>query len=205
MSIINEALKRTQTLKQTLSAAAGNRVSQPKKIWPQTESILTAVHPASLPAELPAAPMAAPQHKKWHVIVILEILFLLFIVGVLFIVQPKFFSHRDPIGRLFPQMNFNAGSEQKIRPQQSPPAATPVPGAISTAAPLPTASHKFNHRPEVSGIVMNNNKITALIDGEIYEVGDYIDGKKITNITLNDVVLMDKNEVTVLSVRSNSR
>ena len=197
MSIINEALKKTQTLRQTPSPVANDRPSPPQETWPESRAVPSVPRSISLPAQSSSVP-AKPRQRKWHIIVLLEILFLLFVVGVLFIVQPQFSG-------VFPKINLNAGTDKKTPPQQPPPAVRTAPATISTAAPSPAASHRHNRGLIVNGIMMNNGKIAALINGEIYETGDYIDGKKITDITGDEVILMDKNEVTVLSVRRASR
>ncbi|MBI5415971.1 MAG: hypothetical protein HZA29_04065 [Candidatus Omnitrophica bacterium] len=208
MSIINEALKKTQTLRQTTSPAADNRTSQPPKTWAEPESVLSVAHSISLPTQPLSAP-ARPKQKKWHIIVLLEILFLLFIVGVLFILQPKFASRSllpkatgPRQGRDYrPRINFSAETGKNALPQQPSAAVATAPAAIPAAPPPPAAPRRQKRGLTVDGVMMNNGKIMALINGEIYETGDYIDGKKITNITLNEVVLMDKDEVTVLGVR----
>ncbi|MBI5150510.1 MAG: hypothetical protein HZA28_07055 [Candidatus Omnitrophica bacterium] len=207
MSIINEAIKKTQTIRQITSPAANNRPSPSPKTWAEPEPVLSVTHSISSPEPQPEAPARAKQ-KKWHIIVLLEILFLLFIVGVLFILQPKFFSWMKPDGNFSlpngssrPQMNSAAGSDKKIQPQQPPPALATAPAITPAAVLAPAINHKPNRNLVVNGIMMNNGKIAALINGEIYEVGHYVNGKKITNITLNDVILMDKDGMTVLSVR----
>ena len=47
--------------------------------------------------------------------------------------------------------------------------------------------------------------MAALINGEIYEVGDYIGDQRINKITLNRVELRDGDNVTILEVREQGR
>jgi hypothetical protein len=49
-------------------------------------------------------------------------------------------------------------------------------------------------------MVVDNQRV-ALINGEIYEVGDYINGKKIVDISLEKVDLLSGDDVISLSVR----
>lgn len=57
----------------------------------------------------------------------------------------------------------------------------------------------------LNGIMMDQSKMAALINGEIYEVGDYIGDQRINKITLNRVELRDGDNVTILEVREQGR
>ena len=57
----------------------------------------------------------------------------------------------------------------------------------------------------LNGIMMDQSKMVALINGEIYEVGDYIGDQRINKITLNRVELRDGDNVTILEVREQGR
>jgi len=54
---------------------------------------------------------------------------------------------------------------------------------------------------ELNGIVMMGERRVALINNDIYEVGDSVDGKKIINITTNDVELKDGEKTITLKVQ----
>lgn len=68
---------------------------------------------------------------------------------------------------------------------------------------LATTSRKAVRRPHknssseivISGVITRNNKNVALINNEIYEVGETINGKKIVNITLEKVELLDGGKI----------
>ena len=54
----------------------------------------------------------------------------------------------------------------------------------------------------LSGTMMMGDKRVALINNDIYELGDIINGKKITSISLEKVELLDNDKVVTLTVKS---
>lgn len=87
------------------------------------------------------------------------------------------------------------------------PATTPIAQTVAVATPAPIAATPVQPKVPDSTLVLNgtmqNDKSTAaLINNEVYEVGDVVEGKKITSITLNKVELTDnQGVVTVLRVK----
>ena len=54
---------------------------------------------------------------------------------------------------------------------------------------------------QLKGTMLTNNKYVALINNEIYEIGEYIDSAKIINITLEKVELLDDTQIRTLYVK----
>lgn len=204
MSIINEALKKTQTnldnIKEKVVAAADDRISVGQKTWQQPAaqpSQTFTPKPSSAPAVTPvpetkhAFSQGKPAGKRWYLIVFAEILGLGLIVWTLFIIQPRLFR-------------------SSYQPKTSSPAVKPHPVTTPQPAHAVAVSHETRITPAQSnlalkGIVMNQNKMVALINGGIYETGDYVDGKRISKITLDSVELLDGDAIMVLNVRGQGR
>ncbi len=53
----------------------------------------------------------------------------------------------------------------------------------------------------LNGTVVVDGKRAALINNEIYKIGDIIDGKKIVNITLEGIELLDKDKIITIKQR----
>lgn len=204
MSIINEALKKTQTnldnIKEKVVAAADDRISVRQKTWQQPAaqpSQAFTPKPSSAPVVTPvpetkhALSQGKPAGKRWYLIVFAEILGLGLIVWTLFIIQPRLFR-------------------SSYQPKTSSPAVKPHPATTPQPAHAVTVSPETRITPAQSnlalkGIVMNQNKMVALINGGIYETGDYVDGKRISKITLDRVELLDGDAIMVLNVRGQGR
>ena len=213
MSIINEALKKTQNnfdnIKEKVIPPANDGVSSGQKTWqqpaPQPSAAFRPI-PPSQPPEVTPVPQAAstsfpkkPAGKRWFFIIIAEILALGLIAWILFIIQPQMFR-----SSLQAKMSSLAGKRIARTQQPNPvaPPAQPVPAAsAATETRLPGWASARNNLI-LNGIMMDQNKMVALINGEIYETGDLIDGKEIKKITLERVELTDGEKVTTLSVRN---
>ncbi len=202
MSIINEALRKTQAnfndLKTKTIAVANDQPSAGHKIWQQP-----AEQPS--PAGTPAAPWIQPatasmpvrevkqsfsKRARWYLIVLAETLTLGLIVWTLFIIQP----------RLFRSSYQHRTSSPLIEPgpvaARQPAPVIPVPPETRIPASTPAKNNLA-----LKGIVMDQNKMVALIDNGIYEAGDYVDGKRISRITLDKVELLDGDKIIILNVR----
>ena len=211
MSIINEALKKTQVNLNNLRGkpvtVVDDRVAAGQKAWQPP-----AAHPAQTFTPAPSsAPVAAPapqlkrtSAKRWYLIVFAEILGLGLAVWVLFIFQPQLF-HSSFQPKKFPAVRKNIPP-----PAQSSPAAT-QPQSVPALSVAPPPEIKFPMGASaknlvLNGIMMDQNKMVALINDEIYEVGDYIGDHKVTEITLDRVELRDDgNNVTILEVKKLGR
>jgi len=82
-----------------------------------------------------------------------------------------------------------------VMPQHSPIPTTPAPVAALSRDPSVL---------ELGGTMLKGNQRVALINDDIYEVGNSIEGKKITEILLAEVKLVDEKtgEVSTLKVKS---
>jgi hypothetical protein len=47
----------------------------------------------------------------------------------------------------------------------------------------------------INGVMVQNNKTVALINNEIFEVGETVNGKKIVNITVDRIDVLEKGEI----------
>ncbi len=62
-----------------------------------------------------------------------------------------------------------------------------------------TKSHKYNDKTIfLNGTVIIEGKRAALINNEIYKIGDTINGKKIVNITLEKIDLLDGDKIITI-------
>lgn len=215
MSIINEALKKTQTnlnnFKGKPIAIADDRIAAGQKTWQppaaQPAQPFTPA-PSSAPAATPAPQAKRTSTKRWYLIVITEILVLGLAAWILFIFQPQLFR-----SSLHPKRSPAARKSITTTAQPKPEASLPQPvpaASASLATREPLAEIKFSMGAPaknlvLNGIMMDQNKMVALINGEIYEVGDYIGDQRINKITLNRVELRDGDNVTILEVREQGR
>lgn len=204
MSIINEALKKTQTnldnIKEKVAVTADDRIPVGQNPWhrpaAQPSQAFTP-KPSSAPVVTPGPEtkhifsQRKPAGKRWYLIIFAEILVLGLIIWTLFIIQPRLFR-------------------SSYQPKTSSPAVKPNPVTTAQPAPVVAVSPETRITPAQSnlalkGIMMNQNKMVALINGGIYETGDYVDGKRISKIALDRVELLDGDEIMVLNVRGPGR
>lgn len=214
MSIINEALKKTQTnldnIKEKAPPVTEDRVSSGQKAWQQPASqpsrTFTPAVPSSAPVVSPdpqaqrASPRGKSAGKRWYLIVLAEILVLGLAAWTLFIFQPQLFRSSHQAKKTSPAGNGITRIQQPnpvaLSPQSPPLMPTMSPATRSPARPLGKSNLVLN------GIMIKQNKMIALINGGIYETGDFVAGKEIKKITLDRVELTDGEEVTTLSVRN---
>ncbi len=187
MSIINEALKKAQIdlhLKKKKMPVTADDLAWTQRI---EREITTAVSPCD------CAPISGGKKLKngyWYALVLLEICSFCAIVWILFILQPQIFNSfaRE-----------NAAPKSGTPSTQTPPAPAPLPSSPQTKTP--SAKRSFPDSLILNGTMVVDNQRVALINGEIYEVGDYINGKKIVDISLEKVDLLSGDDVISLSVR----
>ena len=175
MSIINDALKKAQSnLKKKETEHIPNiyeKLYKPKEISPPSSEFI----------EPP------PQEQKaWYsgILTLITIFFL--VIGFLSAV-------------LFFLLNQSTTKTQTVvvQPEDSNESTiTPSPAAATPAKRL----YKRNELV-LSGIMMMGDKRVALINNDIYELGETVQGKKIIDITLDKVELQDGNRTIVLQVR----
>lgn len=189
MSIINDALKKTQVhLKKTESKE--DKKPEPKQENPTTPTnIYEKLYKKSREKQntqnqtgpkkdtsTPDAPLRAA--KKWFKTVIAIIVLLAGLSGGFL------FISRSPGTRKF------LNSLKKDRPSSK--------GAI---AKHPPKARKYKAGELVlNGTSLIDGKRVALINDEIYEIGEVIDGNKITSIDLNKVELLGDEKIITLKV-----
>ncbi len=196
MSIINEALKKTQTnlnnFKERPATVTDDRIATGQKTWQppaaQPSQSFTQA-PSSGPVATPPPQAKRTSAKRWYLIVAAEILVLGLVAWTLFIMQPQLFQYSQQPTQYLPAIK-----------TRSP---APVP-AISVAPEIKYTPPQKNNLT-LNGIMMNQGKMVALINGEVYEVGDYIGARRINKMTLDMVELRDGDELTILSVRDQGR
>lgn len=177
MSIINDALKKAQN---NLSAPESASKPLPKNID----------HPTSAP-NLQQHPQRKPKRKK-------IISFFLFLIFLAIVVTYKIESVSSP------------SDEQQI--------IIPSPSATKNKYPSPPQKHFsniFKHqtdkthtdnttsKPRLNGTIMMNNHQAALINNNIYRMGDNLNGYEITEISLEGVRLQNEEETIFLEVKNN--
>ncbi len=189
MSIINDALKKAQTdlhLKKKKTPVTADDLAWTQRI---EQEITTAVSPCDC---APTSNGKKTRRGHWYALVLLEICSVCAIAWTLFILQPQL---------------FNASMRKNAAPKSGTPSPqpTPIPAQSSPHSSLqtkiPSAKRNFPDSIVLSGTMVVDNQRVALINGEIYEVGDYINGKKIVDISLEKVDLLSGDDVISLSVR----
>ena len=213
MSIINEALKKTQTnldnIKEKVLPAGNDQIPLREKPWQkpavQPSPVFRPIPPSPSPV-VTAVPEAAcassqqkPAGKRWYFIVLAEILVLGLAAWTLFIFQPQLFR-----SSLQPKISSPARKNITRTVQSQPVTLPPQPAPVASVSPAIKYTLPKNNLV-LNGIMMDQNKMVALINGEIYEVGDYIGDQRINKITLNRVELRDEDNVTILEVREQGR
>lgn len=189
MSIINEALKKAQTdlhLKKKKMPVTADDLAWTQRI---EREITTAVSPCN------CASISGGKKSKsgyWYALVLLEICSFCAIVWILFILQPQIFNS---------SARENAAPKSGTPSTQTSPVPTPSPLPSSLQTKTPSAKRSFPDSLILNGTMVVDNQRVALINGEIYEVGDYINGKKIVDISLEKVDLLSGDDVISLSVR----
>ncbi|GEM_PF-1207681 len=214
MSIINEALKKTQTnldnSKEKTITVADDRISLGQKTWqrPPTQpspgftpkpSSPVPLAGAAIPETTRVASQQKPASKRWYFIVLMEILVLGLAIWTLFIFQPQLFrSSFEP--------KISSPASKNITRTAQPHPAAPPPQSAPTTNVAPEIKYTLpKNNLVLNGIMMNQNKMVALINGEVYEVGNYIGTQRVNKITLEGVELRDGDEVTILNVRNQGR
>ena len=205
MSIINDALKKAQA---SLLKKNGSVETLPNTPEDQTPAKDATTLPA--PAPVPSAPAAATDKKRWDTVILLEVLALCLIIGILFVFQPQIFRS------LYRPKPIRSGhvslhpSPQRPSPLSAAPSVITktletVPSSLSARPAAPKTA--LTEEPAAEPLVLNGimliekDKTVALINDEIYHAGDSVQGKKITNITLEKVELSDGQETITLQVR----
>lgn len=195
MSIINDALKKAQASLLEKSGSVETIHNTPEDQKPAQDATTP---PAPAPVPSAPAPAAATDKKSWDTVILLEVLALCLIIGILFVFQPQIFRS------LYRPKPIRSGhvSLHPSLPRPLPLSAAP-PIIAKTLKTVPSSVSARPAEPLVlNGIMLiEKDKTVALINDEIYRAGDSVQGKKITNITLEKVELTDGQETITLQVR----
>ena len=178
MSIINEALKKTQS---EFSEKEGQDVSN------LYEKLHTKVEPETDKEPGTKTPEARPQLPSSSQIPILLIIFVL-LVGV-------FVATRST------ETKKSSSSTKPINPIKKIASLIHVPKPTPQPKSIPKQVYKKGELVLNGTMKVDHNKTVALINNEIYQVGDSIDGKQIMSITMEGVELTDKGKTIFLTVK----
>lgn len=190
MSIIHDALKKTQ-------------MEFERRQWRQTKSSaqpLTAM-PEFVSAASPDPAPSVPPKKTTLYTAGLVCLFVV-IAGLLFALVDLSWNRFPAISQHapFPFRSYQPASVATASLEKNSPPSLPA---------IRQNSHAVIKKPAaaqealvLTGTMMIGKTRVALINGENYEIGDSIGNKKIVNITLEKVELLNNNgEITILHVR----
>ena len=215
MSIINDALKKLQNdiSSTTAKPAADQNAASQTHLTPAQQA---GFQPIPSPGELqtvpsqtteqqPPAPTAA-KSKESRIVYILGILCLM--IGLFAPIVNK----QSVIGMLIER--WPKQTKSKVARPVARPAVVRAPGApsqqetprslidnikaMASPAPTPTASSKG--RITVNGIMARGKQNLALIDGQVYEEGEEIDGVKLIKITPNSIVVLENGAERTIKV-----
>ena len=75
--------------------------------------------------------------------------------------------------------------------------------ALATTQPSQVPAYKEGL--ELNGTMLMDNRNVALINGEVYEMGERVEGYLITSITLKDVTLLNEADGTTTTLRTRNR
>ncbi len=213
MSIINEALKKTQArFRERTKVATSNRLAH---------QMVTMEQPVIAPQPLPELTQeifpatTREKTKKWHVIVLVEIVILLITAGIIFIWQPRLFHTANPeianplsLAETKPISPAQGTTPTSDRSQAHPTVDLSVTNQVSPSIALtPLTESKKSTQPTdlvLNGIMTQQGKMIALINNKIYELGDEVNGKKITKITLDRIELRDSVGLTIVDIQQKS-
>jgi len=176
MSIINDALKKVQQSLQPSSSNLSDSGQPPTPATGPQQPKMKDTPSGTAQAE-PQQTHPVSKNKKWRDSALLLICFV--ICALLFFLILFLFRQKS----LFPM-----------------PAPAPV---QKTAAPTPPAPNKPPRNPNdivVTGVMKMGSGNMALINNEIYEVGEIVNGARIVTIEMDRVEVMKDGQIQVLRV-----
>jgi len=185
MSIINDALKKTQA---NLDKQE-NQTSESKK---DLSKVYDKIHQrrdsSQTPPDAPEKKTSSAEGKRPSIRK-LPLLLLIFVVLLGYYLNIQFhWVNRFPLARKVFFLDFDFLKKN------------PSPGMKAKTPPPPPRTYTSDTLT-LSGIMTMDNRRVALINGKIYEAGETVNNKKITNISLQNVEVTDENgEIFILSV-----
>ncbi len=205
MSIINDALKKTQD--SLNKAESSSNEEEASKNQPTTKKTLASIEQEELNKKQNAAPgnqsdknarqknEASLLHQSPNLLLIF--IFFISLLGTIVFYLPQ-----------YPKiMTFLSKSFKSITPRSKPISdkkfqlSFPFPRANTTAAAPKTAAGKEKKNEtglHLQGIVTMDNKQFALFNDDIYEAGAEIQGKKILNVSANQVQIQDGDKIITM-------
>jgi len=203
MSIINDALKKVQTkldknvVDQKIKTVEQTPHVDPKPT-PQRKEIEKS-SPSQISEEKPAKrviPASSLPAKKEEVRITLHksFVFMVYLGFIITGILIAFFMYSWNRTSSSLQNTINS-----LKAIQTP--VTTTQGDSSSKIP-PVSTYYPKGTLIVSGTMKMGDKIVALINEDIYELGDMIDGKKIVNISSKEIELLDfEGKMTTINVR----
>ncbi|MBN1869874.1 MAG: hypothetical protein JW847_04780 [Candidatus Omnitrophica bacterium] len=191
MSIINDALKKAQlSFKKTTPAPAQEKKQEkPDSLTPS--NIYEKLYQKRLDQQNPSVAGKVQKEKstdkktpplrsakRWFKVSATVVIFLLLISGGLF-----FAARLEPVQEFLQSLNKDRNSSRDHIARYIPKKRVYKPGELV-----------------LNGTSLIDGKRVALINDEIYEVGEVVDGKKITSINLNQIELSDNEKIITLKV-----
>ena len=209
MSIIHDALKKVQhTLDRNYgrnSKSAAHKAS-PVNILNETRTIRTPDARTDNPSPLPMKTFLWLGNT------------ILICVGIILILTLKILdtektngADRSPLvaTRLQQRSQQMAGFQSQQTKSSAPSMAkaqTPKPAAApKPVATAPKPAPAFTDELVLGGIMLMGDQHVALINDDVYALGDSVEGKEITQITLKEVTLRDKNGTLTILKTVNRR
>lgn len=179
MSIINDALKKAQeNLAQKEEKQSNKDVSN---IYDKLRQGTKYSNPTEKPSPKSGSGKTIKTKKTWYKTVVVLVCVFFVIIGVLLTIL----------------LNL-------MKESSSPPLAEKIAPVKELFKPKekPVVKREYQQGELVlNGIMMMDDKRVALINDEIYQVGDFVQGRKVINITLKKVDLIEGDKIRVLKVK----
>ncbi len=229
MSIINDALKKLQNQigHSTPQASELNtNVAQEELIPAQKAGFQPAEVQKQVNEMSESHQKQKPKQNESHLVIVLGILCLL--IGLFVPIVKKQSVVLVLANQVSSQWNQFKQSKQKQQFKQTNPSkpvavaavaavpkmATPAPAPrqkpartiaenTAPAATIKKSSNKTPSRLIINGIMTKGEQNLALVDGQIYEEGDMVDGVKILKITTKGVTIIEDGEERTIKIMGN--
>ena len=207
MSIINDALKKTQQYlkaKEAIPSSKKNKEDPFNRIDRKESPSPTILTQNSFQAQTNTLTSDHLSSKYPNWILILSLIILCFsLYGIFVMLLKNILIQRNlSAKKLLPSVSLPQSPITVQQPETATvqqPEITQTPLTQSIDAPQPQEKDTELH---LSGIMTMNDKQVALIDGEIYEEGETIQGMQVHKITLDQVEIMNANgEITALTLK----
>ena len=206
MSIINDALKKLQNqiTHSNPHTAKENTISAQMKSTPAQQAGFQPIPSNdSQPAPQPAIAQSTQKNKGSRLVLILGILCLL--IGLFVPIVNKQSLIFVLVSHLPKQQKSSKVIQTKIPVAIVQPAPEQKQESINTliknlAAPASKPSSKNQSRIIINGTMTRGEQNLALIDGQIYEEGDEVDGVKLIKITPKGVTILENGEERTVKV-----